>query len=160
MFGPLARQRRQQLGLEALEHGAHVAHGAVAQEGHGAVGDPALGLDLGPPDAAVADADPVDVERLGDDDVVDPGAGEEAPLGQVGDPGEAAGFLVHRAGDLDRPGKRDAGLEDRLDRDHRSGDAALHVAGAAAVHLAVADLAGEGVDASSPGPAAPRRCGR
>ena len=53
-------------------HRAHVAHGAVAEERHRAVRDAALGLDLGPPDAAMADAHPVDVERLGDDHVVDP----------------------------------------------------------------------------------------
>ena len=43
----------------ALEHGAHVADGAVAEERHRAVRDAPLGLDLGPPDAAMAEADAV-----------------------------------------------------------------------------------------------------
>uniref|UniRef100_A0A0N4Z2S7 Ketoacyl_synth_N domain-containing protein n=1 Tax=Parastrongyloides trichosuri TaxID=131310 RepID=A0A0N4Z2S7_PARTI len=71
-----------ELGFELFHHRAHVADGGVAQEGHGAVGDAALGLDLGPPDAAVADADPVHVQRLRDDDVIDAGRREPAALGQ------------------------------------------------------------------------------
>ncbi len=61
----------KQLVLEGVQHRAHVAHRAVAEERHRAVRDLALGLDLGPPDAAMAEADAVLVERLGDDDVVD-----------------------------------------------------------------------------------------
>ena len=95
-------ERREQLLLEGLEHRAHVAHRAIAEERHRAVRDLALGLDLGPPDAAMAEADAVLVERLGDDDVVDPRLREIALLGQVGDAAEAAGFLVDRAGNLDR----------------------------------------------------------
>ena len=58
---------------KASQHRAHVAHRAVAEERHRAVRDLALGLDLRPPDAAMAEADAVLVERLGDDDVVDRG---------------------------------------------------------------------------------------
>ena len=64
--------------LEGCQHRRHVAHGAVAEERHRAVGDLALGLDLGPPDAAMAEADAVLVERLGDDHVIDPRLGETA----------------------------------------------------------------------------------
>ena len=45
------------------------------------------------------------------------------------------------------PGKPDALREDALERDHRGRDAAFHVAGAAAVQEALADHAGERVDA-------------
>ena len=89
----------------ALEHGAHVPHGAVAQERHRAVRDPALRLDLGPPHAAMADAHPVDVERLGDDHMVDPRPGEQPLPREIGDPAIAARFLVDGAGDLQRPGQ-------------------------------------------------------
>ena len=65
----------QRLASISAMHRAHVPHRAVAEERHRAVGDPAEGLELGPPDAAVPEADPVLVQRLGDDDVVDrPGA--------------------------------------------------------------------------------------
>ena len=79
---------------KAAMHRAHVAHGAVAEERHRAMRDLALGLDLGPPDAAMAEADAILVERLGNDDVVDAGLREVALARQVGDAAEAAGFLV------------------------------------------------------------------
>ena len=50
-----------------------MAHRAIAEERHRAMRDLALGLDLRPPDAAMAEADAVLVERLGNDDVVDAG---------------------------------------------------------------------------------------
>ena len=62
-------------------------------------------------------------------------------LRQPGDAGKAAALFVHRAADLDRRRVRDAGAPDRLDRKHRRGNAGLHVAGAAAVQLAVEDFA-------------------
>ena len=74
-----AGERRIELRLEGIEHGAHVADGAVAEERHGAVGDAPLGLDLRPPHAAMAEADAVLVERLGDDDVVDARPRHQAP---------------------------------------------------------------------------------
>ena len=86
---PPPRQCRPQLALERLDHRTHVPHGAVAQKRHRAVRDPAPGLDLGPPHAAMADAHPVDVERLGDDHVVDPRAGEKPLPRQVGDPADS-----------------------------------------------------------------------
>ena len=85
--GVALRQPGPELALEGVDHGCHVADGAVAEERHRAVRDPAQGLDLGPPHAAMADADPVDVEGLGDDDVVDTGRAEPAALGE---PGHAA----------------------------------------------------------------------
>ena len=115
--------------------------------------DPAEGLDLGPPDAAVADADPVDVERLRNDHMVDPRRGEEPLLRQPGDSAIAAGFLVDGAGDLQSPGQLGATFQEGLDGDDRSGQAALHVAGAAPEHLAVTDLARPRIHA----PSLPRR---
>src|SRR5690606_6412750 len=140
-----------ELALELFHHRAHVADGRVAQEGHGAVGDTALGLDLGPPDAAGADADPIHVQRLGDDDVVDLWFGEPAALGQIGDAAVSAGFLVHRAGYFERAGQGQAGIDQGLDRDDGGGQPALHVAGAPAIDAAVLHLAAEGID----GPARP-----
>ena len=67
--------------------------------------------------------------------------------GEPGDAGMAARLLVDRAGQLERAREPDALREDALERDHRGRDAALHVAGAAAVQPAVADHAGERVDA-------------
>ena len=71
--GPLAVERREKLALEGLQHGAHVAHRAIAEKRHRAMRHLALGLDLRPPDAAMAKADAVLVQRLGNDDVVDRG---------------------------------------------------------------------------------------
>jgi hypothetical protein len=68
-------------------------------------------------------------------------------LARIADAGEAARLLVHRAGDLEGAGEVDALGQDGLDRDHRGRHAALHVAGAAAIDLAVAHHAGEGIDA-------------
>ncbi len=103
--GTALGQPRPQVALEPLDHRRHVADGAVAEERHRAVGDPAEGLDLGPPDAAMADADPVDIERLGNDHMVDPRLGEEALPREPGDSAIAAGFLVDRAGDLESAGQ-------------------------------------------------------
>ncbi len=110
------------------------------------MGDAPLGLDLGPPDTAVADADPVDVQGFRDDHMVDAGLGEPAALGQIGHPAIAAGLLVHRPGNLDRAGRIDPAVHQGFDRDHGRGDPALHVAGAAAVDLAVPQHRRERVD--------------
>ena len=144
--GPLAVERRVKLVLEGLQHGAHVAHRAIAEKRHRAMRHLALGLDLGPPDAAMAEADAVLVQRFGNDDVVDLGLREIALLRQIGDAAEAARFLVDRAGNLDRARKIRIDVHERLDGDDRGGEPALHVAGAAAIDLAVRDHAGEGID--------------
>ena len=86
-----------ELALDPLQHRAHVADRAVAQEGHRSVRDPAMGFDLAPPHAAVADTDAVHVQRLRDDDVVDAGRGEPAAFRQPGDAAVASRLLVHRA---------------------------------------------------------------
>ncbi len=103
-----AAERRENAPLHLVDHRAHVAHGVVAQEGHGAMGDAALGGDLRPPDAPVADADADPRSAARDDHVVDARLGEPAPFGEIGDAAVAAGFLVGGAGDLQRAGKVDA----------------------------------------------------
>jgi hypothetical protein len=69
------------------------------------MGDPALRLDLGPPDAAMAEADAVLVERLGNDHVLHAGGVEIPLLGEIGDTAVTARFLVRRRADLDGAGK-------------------------------------------------------
>src|SRR5690606_21082207 len=120
-------------------------HGAVAEEGHRAVGDAAPGLDLGPPDAAVAEADAVLVERLGNDHVLDPVGREPAAFGQIGDAAEAARFLVGGGADLDGAAVAGAGGEEGFGGDDAGGEPALHVAGAAAVDAVALDLGAERV---------------
>ncbi len=110
------------------------------------MGDAAPGFDLGPPDAAMAEADAVLVERLGDDDVIDARARQDALLGEIGDAAIAAGFLVGGAGDFDGAGMVWTEIEEGLDGDDGGSEPTLHVAGAAPVNLAVPDDAGEGID--------------
>ena len=57
--------------------------------------------DLEPVDAAMADADAIDAERLGDDGEVGAVGAEPLLLGQPRDAGEAAALFVDRAADLD-----------------------------------------------------------
>ncbi len=109
------------------------------------MGDAALGLDLGPPDAAMAEADPVLVQRFGDDDVLDAGGVEAALFGEVGDAAIAAGFLVGGGGDFDGAPEVGAGGDEGLGRDDRGGEAALHVAGAAAIDAVALDFGAEGI---------------
>ncbi|MNT08320.1 hypothetical protein D3C72_1430590 [compost metagenome] len=78
--------------------------------------------------------------------MIDARRGEPAALGQIGDAAVTAGFLVHRAGNLERPGQRQAGVDQGLDRDDGGGQAPLHVTGAPAINLAVLHLAAEGID--------------
>ena len=100
----LARvEQRVEMRLDLGQHRAHVPDRAVAQKRHAAMGDAPLGLDLGPPDAAVAQADPVLVERFGDDHVLDARRVEPAKLGQMRHPAITAGFLIRRRGYLDGP---------------------------------------------------------
>ena len=149
-----------QVGFDRAEDPAHVAHGAIAQERHRAVGDAAEGLDLGPPDPAMAEADPVLVQRLGDDDVLHPRRVEMAAFGQPGDAAIAAGFLVGGGGDLDRAGMVGTQGEERLDGDDRRGEPAFHVARAAAVDPAVDRAPRRRDRSSSRGRPRPRRYGR
>jgi len=118
---------------------------AIAEKGHGAVGDLAEGLDFGPPDAAVTDTDAIDVQAFWDDDVIDPGLRKEALVGEVSNAGKAARLLIDRSRNLDRTLERNAFGEDRLHSDHRSRDARLHVAGATPVNAVVANDAAKGI---------------
>ncbi|MPL95501.1 hypothetical protein SDC9_41672 [bioreactor metagenome] len=143
--GVLARQERIERVLDLGEHRPHVADRAVTEEGHRAMRNAPLRLDLGPPHAAVAKADPVLVQGLGDDDVVHPPGREIAAFRKPGDAAEAARFLVRRRRDLDRAGEIGAGGKEGLGGDHRACEAALHVAGAAAIDPAVDQLGPERV---------------
>src|SRR3546814_18995931 len=69
-----------------------------------------------------------------------------AAPGEPGDTGIAARFLVDRAGDLDRAGKVDCLVQQRLDGDAAGRQFALHVAVAAPPEAAVTDLPTEGID--------------
>ncbi len=97
------------------------------------MGDAALRLDLGPPDAAMAKADPVLVQGFGDDDVLDTFGREPALFGEVGDPAETARFLVGGGADLDRAAKAGADGDECLGGNDAGRKPALHVAGAAPV---------------------------
>ncbi len=149
-----------ELRFEALEHRVHVANGAIAQKRHRAVSDAPMGLDLRPPHAAVADADPVHVQRLGNDDVIDARRREPAALGQIMHAAVTAGFLVHGTRDLERARQRAARIDQSLDGDDRGRQSALHVAGAAAEELAVLDHARERIHRPARARSAPRRYGR
>ena len=92
--------------------------------------------------------------------MIDAGLGEPAALRQISDAAIAAGFLVHRAGDFDSAGQFDAGIDQGFDRHDRGGDPAFHVAGAAAIDLAVAHDARRTDPPSSPRRSARRRDGR
>src|SRR4051812_34067997 len=95
----------------------------------------------------MAHAYAVDIERFGDDHVIDLRPGEITFGGEIADAAITARFFVDRAGNLERAGKADALFDDRLDGNDRCGESAFHVAGAAAVDLAVLHDAGERIDA-------------
>src|SRR6056297_3077389 len=109
------------------------------------MGDLAMGLDLGPPDAAMAQTDAILAQGFGDDDVIDTVGAEIAALCQIGDPAKAARFLIRRAADFNRPGIVGAGGDEGLRRDNARRQPALHVAGPAPVYTAVAQLAAKGL---------------
>jgi hypothetical protein len=88
----------------------------------------------------VTDADPVHVQRLGDDDVVGPHGAETPVLGEPRDAGKPAALFIHGAADFNRAIQRDAGAADAFDRKERRGDSGLHVARSAAVDPAVDDV--------------------
>ena len=101
---------------------------------------------LEPVDAAMADADAVDVQRLRNDDVVGPRFGDAALLRQPRDAGKAAALFVHRAADLDRPRQRHAGARDRFRRVDGRGEARFHVAHASPEDPAITHHAGEWIE--------------
>src|SRR5258708_2165064 len=122
-----------------------MAHRIVAKKRHRAMRDLTLGLDFRPPDAAMAKADAVLVQRLGGDDGGDPWFREIAEPGQMSDAAEAAGLFVHRARYFDGAGKVGIDFHESLGGNDRGGQAPLHVAGATAIDLAIPDDAREGV---------------
>jgi len=138
-----------QCGIQLVFHPAqeigHAPDRGCSQKGHRAVRDPAAHLDLAPPNAPVAQADAVLVQRFRNDHMVDARLGEVATFRQPGDAGITAAFLVDRSGDLDRPRQVRHRVDQRLHRDDRRRQATFHVTGAAAVDAVVDDLGGERV---------------
>ncbi len=65
--------------------------------------------------------------------MVHPVAGKPPGAGEMANPAEAAGFLIHCAGELDRAPRERAFLQDRLNRDQGGSNPAFHIAGAAAI---------------------------
>ena len=120
-----------------------MAHGAIAQKRHGAVGDLALGFDLGPPAAPVPQTDTVFLQRFGDDHMLHAVRVEMTVLGQIGDTAVAAGFLVRCARDFDCAAEIGVLFDKGLGRDDRRRQPAFHIAGAAPVNLAVRDFGPE-----------------
>src|SRR5215831_3262420 len=108
--------------------------------------DASMRLDFRPPNAAMADANAIDIERLGNDDVIHARAGEPAALGEIGDAAITAGFFVDGSRDLDRAGELHAAVEQRFHRDHGGRKPAFHVAGTAPINLSVLHQTGEGID--------------
>ena len=114
-----------------------------AEKRHAAMRDASARQHFEPVHAAVADADAIDVQRLGDDDVVGPRGAEAAVLGEPGDAGKAAALFVDGAADFDRAvaARRRRGGCLRPQRAPR--DSGLHVARSAAVNPPVDDVAAE-----------------
>ena len=135
----------KELFLEFRKHRSHMPHGTVAQKRHRAMGNLAMGLDLGPPAAAMAKTDPVLVQRLGNDDVLHAGRIEIAPLCKVRDAAVTAGLLVRRARNLNRAGIVWMRIYKGLDRYDGGRKPPFHVAGAASVYPAIDKRATEGV---------------
>jgi hypothetical protein len=121
----------------------HAVDRAHAKKRHAAMRNPPARRELEPVDAAVTGADPIDVERLRDDDVVGPRLRDTAHLGQVRDAGKAAALFVHGPADLDRARHRHAGARDGLGRKDGGRDAGFHVADTAADDAAVAKHTGK-----------------
>ena len=128
---------REEIRFELVQNGAHVAHGAIPEKRHGAVGNLAVGFDFGPPAAAMAQTDAILVQRLGDDHVLDALWEKKALFREVGNAAIAAGFFVGRAGDLDGAGEVGKLLKEGFGGDDGGGKPAFHVAGAAPVDPAV-----------------------
>jgi hypothetical protein len=120
--------------------------GTVAEERHRAMRDAPMRLDLGPPHAAVPQANPVLVERFGDNHVLDAFGRKIAALGHPRHATIATGLFVRRCRNLDRAREVRHDIGERLGRDNRRREAALHVARAAAENLVVLHLAAERID--------------
>ena len=94
---PTRGQQRKQACLHFRDDSPHMAHRAVAKKRHRAMRDPPPGLDLGPPDTAMAKTDPVLVQRLRNDHMLHSRRVEPSLLGKTGDAPKSACFLVCRA---------------------------------------------------------------
>ena len=75
------RQAWQKIAVHAIQDDPHVLDGADAVERHAAMRGASVRRHLEPVDAAMPDADPIDVERLGDDHVIDPRRLTAVPAG-------------------------------------------------------------------------------
>ena len=145
--GRAPRERRHELAAERVEHDAHVLDGAHAEKRHAAVRDAAARRHLEPVDAAMADADAIDVERLRNDHVV--GARRvrcgpaRASYATPAKPPLSSSTVPLISTD---PVELDARAPDRFGGVDRRRDARLHVARAAAVDAAVAHDAAERID--------------
>src|SRR5271165_7587814 len=139
------RELGVEVALEAIHDGMHVAHRAIPQKRHRAVRHPSMGFYFGPPHAAMSDADSIDIERLGDDDVIDARRREPTALRQVMHSPISARFFVGGARYLQRSGQPCVAVDQGFDGDDGRREPALHVACAPAVDLAVDDRGAEGV---------------
>ena len=108
------------------------------------MGDLALGDDPEPIHPAVAHADPVGAEGLGNDHGV--GAPRElAGFGQPLNAGVSSGLLVHRPGNLEDAREVDARPPEHFGGEEGRRDASLHVAGAASPDRAVPHFPRKGI---------------
>ena len=133
------RRARAQVAFEFAEAGEERAHlhiGVDAQFELAAVGGAARDLDLDPQVAFVGEAD---FQRggLGDDGAIHFDAPDQVARA------EAAVLFIGDGGYQEVAAQARAGIHQGLGRRHARGQAALHIVGAAAVELAVADGAGE-----------------
>ena len=105
--------------------------------------DAPLGLDLGPPHAAMTKTDAILVQGFRNDDVLHAFRVEVAFFGQIGDTAKAARFLIRRGRDFDRTREFRADLAKGFGRDDGRGDPSLHIARAAPVYAPVGKFAAE-----------------
>src|ERR1700688_2020123 len=93
-----------------------MAHGAIAEKRHRAVRRPSMGFYLGPPHAAMSDADAIDIERLGDDDVVHARRGKPATLRQIMHSSVSARLFIDGSRNLEGARQLRGGVDQSFDR--------------------------------------------
>src|SRR6266851_8262798 len=142
-----------ELGVERLHQASHLLGGVDSQTRHAAVADAADGGELEPVHAAVADAHPFGVERLGDDHVFLILSRDAAGVAQIGHPREAAAFFVWRGALLHGAFKRKACAADGFHGKDGRGDARFLIARSTAVDPPLTQISPERVQA----PARPGR---
>lgn len=133
-------------GLEAVgvlfdggDEAGHLGDGVDAEVGLGAVGGPAMDGDAAAEDAFGGD-DGAKLGGLGDDG----GIGAEV-LAEADDAAIGV-FFIHDGGEQDLAWRGDAGFFEGGEGVHHGGEAGLGIAGAAAIHAAIADDGVEGRD--------------